>query len=299
MKKYKRCKYGFLLLIYLVLMPTSYVMAQEEPETPEEVVKLHYYNHNNSMQYLILESMLKEGNKFTPQPGETYELYLAGDEEKLIAKVRTNESGKAKAFIPPALKAYWNAAVQPGFTVKQGNEDVLTDILITRAKISIDTASEEGARSITVSVLKWENDEWVPAPEVEMWVGFRRLGGILSAGDDETYTTDENGMVIVEVAKENLPGDKKGNLILAASINNNDEFGNLLIEKIVPWGTVVTTNTQFFNQRTLWSHGNKAPYWLLFTAYAIILGVWGTLIYLVIQLFKIRKLGTEPIGAET
>lgn len=293
MKKYNHGKYGFQLLTCLVLMLPYYMIAQEEKDTPEHLVKLYYYNHNNSLQYLILESVMKEGNKLTPQPGETYDLYFAGDKEILIAKLRTNENGKAKAFIPPALKTYWEATAQPGFTVKKGGEEVITDISFTKAKISIDTTSEEEAKFITASVLKRENDEWVPAPEVEMRVGFRRLGGILSAGDDDTYTTDEDGIVVVELAKENLPGDKNGNLILAASINNNDEFGNISIEKIVPWGTPVTTNNQFFNQRTLWSHGDKAPYWLMFTAYAIILSVWGTLLYLVVQLFKIKKLGAE------
>ena len=45
--------------------------------------------------------------------------------------------------------------------------------------------SEEGTRRITVQVMKYENSEWVPANEVEMKVGIQRLGGILSAGDEE------------------------------------------------------------------------------------------------------------------
>ncbi len=135
------------------------------------------------------------------------------------------------------------------------------------------------------------NNEWVPAKDVEMKVGVERNGSILSAGDKETYTTDSTGIVSVEFKRDSLPGDIKGNFILAAKVEDNDQFGNLLVEKTVPWGVTLKPDQSFFNQRTLWSTRFKTPLWLLFMAYSIVIGVWGTIIYLALQIVKIKKLG--------
>jgi hypothetical protein len=267
------------------------VVAQKDSTVTESVVKLHYFNSNNNLQYLLLESMLKKGKILTPQNNKTYELYLDSGAENMIAKVQTDENGKAKAFIPPSLKAAWDASPQHTFVVKAGKEEVLSDFSITKAKITLDTVTVDSVRSITASVMKLENKNWVPAKDVEMKIGIQRQGGILTAGDAETYTTDSTGVATVEFKKDSLPGDQNGNIVLAAKVEDNDEFGNLLAEKKVSWGTAGTVDKNFFNQRTLWSTRFRTPVWLLAMAYSIFFSVWGTLIYLVFQLVKIKKLG--------
>jgi hypothetical protein len=117
------------------------------------------------------------------------------------------------------------------------------------------------------------------------------MGGILPAGDEETYTTDSTGSVTAEFKKDSLPGDEKGNIVLAAKVEDNDLFGNLLVEKKAPWGIATKPDKNFFDQRTLWSTRFRTPIWLLFMAYSIVIGVWGTIIFLVFQIVKIKKLG--------
>lgn len=95
----------------------------------------------------------------------------------------------------------------------------------------------------------------------------------------------------MEFKRDSLPGDVKGNFILAAKVEDNDQFGNLLVEKAIPWGVTLKPDQSFFNQRTLWSTRFKTPLWLLFMAYSIVIGVWGTIIYLILQIVKIKKLG--------
>ena len=95
-----------------------------------------------------------------------------------------------------------------------------------------------------------------------------------------------------------MPGDEKGNIILVASVEENDSYGNLAVEKQVPWGKVAATSKHFWH-RTLWSTGNRAPLWLLAMASGIIIGIWGTIIYLVWQILKIRKMGKHYEGGLT
>ena len=291
MKKLHLYKYLLLCFFFAFLLLNKNLFAQEDSTPAKKIVKLHYYNVNNSMQYLVLESSLKKGKVFSPQQNKSYELYLDTGTANLVAKLKTDDNGHAKAFIPPSLKSAWDASSQHSFTVKEGDDDVITDFVISKSKINIDTATTEGVKNITVSVMKAEKDKWIPAKDVEMKIGVERQGGsILSAGDAATYTTDSTGSVTVEFKKDKLPGDEQGNIILAAKAEDNEFFGTLSANKKVSWGIPFIVNKNFFDQRTLWSTRFKTPYWLLFMAYSIVIGVWGTIIYLVFQLIKIKKL---------
>jgi hypothetical protein len=294
MKNLKRNKLVFLLLPFLFILLTNRVMAQEDSVAAEELVKLKYFNDNNGTQYLILENSLKTGKKVEMLNNKVFQLYLDSNATgNLIGKVTTDKKGKAKSFIPPSLKAIWDASPTHKFiAVAAGKEtENAAELEIAKAKIQIDTVSAEGVRSITVQVMHFENNAWVPANEVEMKVGIQRHGSILSAGEEATYTTDSTGSVTVELNKDSLPGDLKGNYILAARVEDNDLFGNLEVEKTVPWGIAVKADHSFFEKRALWTTRFKTPLWLLFMAYSIVIGVWGTIFYLIFQMVKIKKLG--------
>ena len=298
MKKMRANKYC--LLIFSLLMAfNSVVYAQDEPVKPKEIVTLRYFNNNNSVQYLLVESWLKTGKKLEPQGHKAFQLYLdSNDPANLISNVRTGSDGKAKAIIPVGLKTQWDSASTHTFlVVAEGaakDDQSATEFTITRSKITIDTTNEDGVRNITASVMKSENGSWVPAGSVEMKLGVIRMdNSILSAGEEPTYTTDSTGVATAEFKRDGLPGDLKGNLMLTASVEDNDELGNLIIEKPVNWGVAVKEDKNFFDQRTLWTTRFKTPYWLLAIAYCISIGVWSTILYLVFQLIKLKKLGSK------
>ena len=293
MKKLKINKYIFLLLPFLFFVLINKVSAQEKEEATE-LVTLNYFTVNNGVQYLILENSLKTGRKITPLKNKVFQLYLnSNTPENLIGKVTTDQKGKAKSFLPPSLKAAWAAGQTHTFiAVATGKEEeIAAELEITKSKIQIDTTTADGIRSITVQVMQLANNEWVPAADVEMKVGVQRLGGVLSAGDEETYTTDSSGTASIEFTKDSLPGDQKGNFVLVAKVQENDLYGNMVVEKTVPWGIAVKTDNSFFDQRALWTTRFRAPLWLLFMAYSIFIGVWATIIYLITQIVKIKKLG--------
>lgn len=267
--------------------------AQEKEDPGKQYVNLRYYNVNNNVQYLLLSSQVRKDNQVNPQPNKIYDVYLeSADPANLLCKCKTDARGEANIIIPPALKSVWDLSAQHVFIVKEGEEEIISDFTITRAQILMDTATVDSIRSISVQMNKWENNSWTPAPDVEMKVGVKRIGGIISAGDEDTYTTDSTGMVTVEMTKTDFPGDLKGNYVLAVKVEDNDSYGNLLVEKTVPWGSVLNPNNSFFETRALWSTRSRAPIWLLFMAYGIVISVWATLAYLVILLIRIKKLGT-------
>lgn len=284
------------ILLILCFLAGGINVSAQDSSAAEPSVNLRYFVNNNRVPYLIAESRIKVGKKFQALPRQVVKVFLdSNNPENLITKTYTDENGKAKVIIPPAFKDKWNNSPRHNFiSVLEATslEDERTSELeITKAKIEIDTLSEDGTRTVNIKMMFLENNDWVPAKEVEMKVGIDRLGGILSAGDEETYTTDSSGTINAEFKKDSLPGDQKGNIVLVAKVEDNDQYGNLLVEKTVPWGVAVTPDKNFFDQRTLWSTRFRTPLWLLFMAYAIVISVWGTIIYLVIQIVKISKLG--------
>jgi hypothetical protein len=223
MKKMNSNNFIALLLLIAGTLLINNATAQEDStakkETPKELVTLKYFNENNGVQYLMLINFLKTGKKIEPQKNKVFKLYLdSSGAANLIGTVTTDDKGRAKSFLPPSLKVMWDVTAVHKFIaiVNSKDEDAAAEIEIAKARIKIDTASEEKIKSITVQVTKFENNEWIPADEVEMKIGIQRLGGILSAGDEESYTTDSSGTIKVEFKKDSLPGDVKGNIILVA-----------------------------------------------------------------------------------
>ncbi len=283
-------------LLLGALFATGIKIFAQDSTRPELLVNISYCMDNNKAVYLVVNTKTKLGKKFKPVPHLAVVLYLDSiAQNNLVTRVITDPDGRAKAILPPALKNAWDASSTHTFIGvaerSKDFEETQGETKITKSKISIDTLTEGETRSMIVKVLALKEGEWLPAKDVEMKAGISRMGGILPAGDEPTYTTDSTGSVTIELKKNNLPGDEKGNIILAAKVEDNDEYGNLLVEKQVLWGIPTSPDDSFFNQRTLWSTRFRTPFWLLFMAYSIVIGVWGTLFYLIGRLVKIKKLG--------
>ena len=114
---------------------------------------------------------------------------------------------------------------------------------------------------------------------------------------EEGYTTDSLGQINAEFKVDSLPAvDAKGNIIIVAKTEDNELFGNVSMEKTIPWGKYYTTESNF-GKRSLWATRDRTPLWLLFMAYSIIAIVWGVIIYLIVQIIKIKNLSKETMSS--
>lgn len=277
----------------MILMQSALIVdAQEEQHLPQ--IMLHYFSSNNSVQWLEVKATIKTNNKIEPVGKLPVQVYLDRIEPtNKIAAFQTNELGVFKTFLPVALKEKWKAANKHTFIAvasANGNE-ITTELPIIKAKIILDTLNEDGLRSIRAEVYFLDSGGWLPAKDVEVKIGVQRMGGAILIGDEASYTTDSLGRVVGEFKTDSLPSiDKTGNITLVAWTEDNELFGNIVSEKRVPWGRYSPIKNNF-GRRSLWATRDRAPVWLLVSAYSIIAGVWGVLIYLLIQLITIRKLG--------
>jgi hypothetical protein len=276
---------------------TATASAQDDTTKGEPAVGLRYFMQNNSLQWLRVKTSLRKGNKPQLLPNQVVKIFLdSAKPENLIGKIYTNEQGDGKAVIPAGLKDQWSQQSTHRFIAvleaTSVEDERSAEIDVTRGKIEFDTSTLDGVKTVNLLVSKFENNTWVPAKDVELKVGIRRLGGELKIGEDESYTTDSLGQATAEFKLDSLPGDLSGNIVLVAKTEDNDQLGNLSVEKTVPWGRSFSP-VSHFGQRSLSAARGRSPIWLALMAYSIIGGVWGTILYLVIQIIKIKKLGTR------
>jgi hypothetical protein len=293
MKRIHIAKQAWALMASLIIGMNLF--AQDSTAAANELtIALRYFMFNNKIPYVTVNTKTKVDGKFKPAGNISLQVYLDSvAPANLLGKVTTNDRGESYILIPATLKTTWDAmATHKFFAVSEENKqfpESTTDIEITKAKVSVDTTTVDSVRSITAKVYELKDNEWVAVPDVEMKIGIRRLGSALSVGKEETYTTDSTGEVTAEFARQNIPAEN-GIITLVVNVEDNDKYGNLVFEEKLPWGTTIQQANDW-DKRTLWSTRSRTPVWLLFMAYSIMAAVWGVLIYLVIQIIKIRKIG--------
>ncbi|MCF6307085.1 MAG: hypothetical protein L3J09_03920 [Flavobacteriaceae bacterium] len=103
---------------------------------------------------------------------------------------------------------------------------------------------------------------------------------------EEFNETDENGEILIPV-EDGIPGID-GIINLEVVLNDSDDYGTIKAIVKAPIGKVIVDESTF-DQRTMWSPRNKTPIFLLIIPNLLIIGIWGLIIYLIINLFKISK----------
>src|SRR5579863_685555 len=278
-------------LLSALLLLSGYNGFSQGTEKATLSIAISYFNTNNHIPYVAVNAKSKITGRFQPVGGIAVKLYLDKDSPRtFIGKVVTSEKGEAHTFIPPSLQKEWASSKSHTFLATFDGDKVYdsakADLTVGKAKILIDTVG----RSVVATLMEMKDTTWTPVKGVDVVLAVRRLGGDLNINETATFATDSTGKASGDFKRDSIPGDAKGNITLVAKILDNEQYGNLSIEKTVPWGArfkYIST----FNERTLFATRDKAPIWLQLIAYSIVVAVWGILIYLVFNVIKIKKLG--------
>jgi hypothetical protein len=290
----KKFKY-FLPVLFLSSVNFCNIVKAQDSTKADLLLNLSYFNSNNQYQYLLAKTKTKINGRFQPVPNIGLTFYITSDSPtNLLGKAVSNEKGEAVLFIPPSAKDEWIKSAKQSFIVvsdankqfdaAKGTADV------TKSKIKLDTTDD---RKVTAVLLELKDSVWAPVKGVDLKVAVKRFdGNLIISSETPTYTTDSLGSITADFKRDSLAGDAKGNLTLVASVDDNDTYGNVTTEKIVPWGVPVKYVSNF-DKRTLFARRGHSPWWLELMAYSIIVMVWGILIYLFIQVRTLIKLGKE------
>ena len=295
MKMYRHHKF---IIFATLLLATSVetINAQDSAAASPTMLSVSYFLPAPNVPYLEVTTKKKVGRKFEPVKNIRLNIYYNEAEQKnLLGQVTTDSIGKGRIGLPPSFKNTWESLDEFKFLAQSdssaGQEPLSADITIKKAILSVDTTSLDGVRTVIGELKEKNGNAWVPVKDIDMNLSIKRMLGNLSAGDEPVYTSDSTGVSSAEFKRDSIPGDEKGNITLVAKVDDNDTYGTLVTEKTVNWGRAINPPKDFFAQRTLWSTSHETPIWLLFTVWAIVISIWGTIIYLVFQVVKIKKMG--------
>jgi len=288
-------KNNYLSIAVVLLCLIGFNAIAQNATKNDLLLSVSYFNNNNQTQYLVAHTKCKIDGKFQLIPNVDVSFYITNDSSasNFLGKATTNEKGEAILLIPPAARNEWIKSPKQNFEVvsKASNlyDETKANTPISKAKLKIETSDD---KKITVTVLEQKDTAWTVVKGVDLKVAIKRLDGDLNVSETQTYTTDSTGTIAADFKRDSLPGDAQGNLTLIAKVEDNDNYGNLTVEKTVPWGSKFEYSNNY-DRRTLFARRGHSPIWLELLAYSIIVAVWIILIYLIGQLRKIKRLGVQ------
>lgn len=266
----------------------------QSAEKKDLSLQLGYYNENNQLQYLKATAKTKVDGKFRAVPDVPLHFYITADSPAYhLGDARTNEKGEAVLFVPASARSEWIRSGHQSFVVTSAPtaefDATKSNVDITKARLKIDTGAD---KAVTATLEEYKDTTWTPVKGVDVKMEVKRLGADLAISDAASSATDSLGVASGTYKLDSLPGDPSGNIVLVARVEDNDTYGNLSIERTVPWG-VATKYVSNFDRRTLYARRGKSPLWLEYMAYGIIAAVWGILLFLVGQIRKLKRMGAE------
>lgn len=128
-----------------------------------------------------------------------------------------------------------------------------------------------------------------PVAEVPVNLSVKRLYSNLAIGD--AVSTDSTGVASFEFPQD-IPS-RNGKLTIFASIADDENYMDTETSAEANWGIIVKSDNSNVEQRSIAAGRDGAPIYFIVSSLLVIGLVWGFLLYSVLQVFKIKKLGTE------
>ncbi len=140
----------------------------------------------------------------------------------------------------------------------------------------------DSVKTCTVTV----KSDSTPVVGTEVHLYVKSLYALLELG--KAVATDENGEAAIEFPSD-LPGNGEGIITVIAKIEKDETYGDVETQSNVKWGAAPKKEGTLWNSRSLSASREKAPMILVVASTGIIVLIWGTIFYVIFQLFKIKK----------
>jgi len=289
-------KFLKILLVWVLFLSTSNleIFSQESSAKQKARISLEYSITNNENRQLIATVKTKIGKSYQLVPNVEVNFYYAEMvENNFIGTQLSNDMGMSILDLPKTI-AYKNDSINKFDFIATIEENptfrnVSKEIEIYESKLELNVKEKDSLRNIIVYFTALDSmGNYIPKEDLNVKLYVKRMFGDLLVSD-EYDATDKNGTLSFNFPG-NIPGDEKGMLTVKAKIDDDENFGTVLVEKDMEWGTVLKFNNEA-NQRELWTARANTPILLLILINGMIIATWGVIIYIILQVFRIRKIG--------
>lgn len=290
--------YSLLTLLILCLASTPLFTQTEteegEDELSEPELVLSYTARNN--QTRVLTVTCKVESEDVPQPVENIEIKFyrtVEDPASLIGTSLTDKKGKATLILTKEEELF--TAGNPDQTylaIFEGNDEILpaeASLTIRESTLLMELDADVDPREVRVQLLGM-NDQGImePVPDVDIALYVKRLFGLLPLSE-YPETTDEDGSAVIAFP-DDIPGDTNGYITIVSRVEEHELFGNLETITEIDWGIPLVIDPSL-DQHQLWSSRSNAPWNLIILVNAVLVGVWGVIIYILYQIINIWRIG--------
>ncbi len=273
------------LLLLTVFLCTSGIAQKAKKNTVR--LRADYFKIMDGESYVDVKASSRINRKNTEVSNIDITVYNEFDDEKIeIGNITTNMKGESRFvlknlnLIKPDSTNSYNLLFS--FKGNDAFKKARRSIRFKDADINAKLITKDSVNYITATLLDTGTDS--PVEDVSLAVQVQRLFQPLQI--EEFNITDENGTIIVPI-EDGIPG-LDGNLTIEVVLNDSDDFGTVKAIVIAPIGIPIVDESTF-DDRTMWSPRNKTPLFLLIFPNLLIFGMWGLIIYLITNLFKITK----------
>lgn len=290
------------ILLLVLVFPVGLVSGQETPaeevaveaEPIEPVMEMTYLKDTEG-KVNIRTSMVNYVNRMpVPLPGLKIDFYAGEDSLVVLGSVDTDEEGLAVLVMEgyPDLPAGEDGSVRY-YAEYTGTDKILSadyEVYIIDVNLEMSLDLVDSVKTVSLRAYSLVDGEEVPVADEDVYVYVKRMFKDLPVGED---FLDENGEFVTEFP-DDIPGNAEGDIEVIARFNDHYLFGTVEKRETIQWG--VSTQYEYaVSQRTLWTQ--IAPLWMIITLSVLLAGVWGHYIYVVIQLFRLRKIARKEESA--
>jgi len=292
----KICRISMFLLFITCTFVISLLGQESGSDSVERTkarISLKYINYNNYGPRLKTTVKTKVGRSYIGVADVRVDYYYQElNEDNYIGYGQTDNMGEVIFGIPDTFRKALDTTDHYTFFARVKDNiqvlDAVKDVEATRSKFILTAEEEDSVKTIVLSINgPGEEEHLSPAPDVEIGIFVKRLFGNLPIGDVE-YTNEEGELSII--FPDDIPGDSSGNLIIYAQIDDHEDFGTLIGTTQKKWGTL-PNNHNDSEARELWSVGSNAPLFLVVIVSLLVTIVWGIIVYLLYEVFRIKKIG--------
>jgi hypothetical protein len=272
----------FFLVVLSVFLYTS-GFAQDRVRLKAEYVKIM-----NEGSYFDLQATAKVNDENVNVSKIELIIYnLVGDEQIEIGKTITNMQGKSRFMLKDLKSIQPNSSntynIDISFTGNEAFSDASKSIVFKDAAIEAKLITIDSVNYVTATLIDKSTDSLLIGQSLKVQI--QRLFKNLPIGE-EFNETDEDGTILVPIP-EGIPG-VDGILAIEVILSESEEFGTVKTIFKAPIGKHIADESTF-DQRTMWSPRNKTPLFLLIFPNILTFGIWGIIIYLILNLIKINK----------
>ena len=289
MKKRLKFPVVFILIIGMFLSSsgTSSVYAQKAKKNTVRL-RVDYIKIMDSMSYFNIKAFSRVNRENIDVSDIDLTVYNEIDDENVeLGSTTTDRNGECKFILNEFNTIASDSTGTYNFVVKfKGNDTykkASKSLSFKDASIETNLTTKDSINYVS-AILKETITDSVLSDKL-LNVQVQRLFRPLKIGK-EFNMTDDNGSIIVAVDND-IPGIN-GNLMIEVTLSDSDSYGTVKALVKAPYGTPIVEESTF-DKRTMWSPRNKTPLFLLIFPNLIIFGIWGFILFLFYNLFKISK----------